>query len=294
MPAEPFAITTDPDGIATIELEQGDRPVVVLDAELIDRLDATLDALQTGDTPAGVVLASRAPRAFVAGADLKSIMAMDDDALHTYLECGAAVYMKLASLPCPTAAAIHGACLGGGFELASHCDGLIGCAGAKPFPIGLPEAGLGICPGWGGTQMLGARIDPADAIAQTISGTPMTSHTAHEAGLFDGWADDAESLRAVATAWVRGRATPARDGAPSRWIGRDDARAAVAQALDSGAHPDTGPAHAVLDAVRIGLDQGFAQGCQSERKHLVNLRHTPDATERIRAFFDRGAKRANK
>lgn len=294
MPGEPFDIIRGDDGVATIELEQGDRPVVVLDGGLIDRLDATLDALYDGAAPTGVVLASRAPRAFVAGADLKSIMAMGDDELHAYLERGAGVFMRLATLPCPTAAAIHGACLGGGFELAAHCDALIGCASEKPFPIGLPEAGLGICPGWGGTQLLGARIDPGDAIERTISGTPMTSVEAQDAGLFDAWAGSASDVRAVGAAWVRRVEPPVRDGAPSRWIGREPSRGRAVEAVESTRDTETGPSRAVLDCVRIGLASGWADGCGAERKHLVNLRHTPDATERIRAFFDRSAKRANK
>ncbi|MEM9558773.1 MAG: enoyl-CoA hydratase/isomerase family protein [Planctomycetota bacterium] len=289
-----FDITRDDDGVATIELQQGERPVVVLDGELIERLDATIDLLLEQGPPAGVVLASRAPRAFVAGADLKSIMAMGDEELHAYLERGADVFARLAKLPCPTAAAIHGVCLGGGLELAMHCDALVGCATEKPFAIGLPEAGLGICPGWGGTQMLGARMDASDAIARTISGTPLTSVEAHEGGLFDAWAGSVDDLRAAAAAWVRGAPAPARDGAPSRWIGRDAARTGVADAAASTDDSGSGPSRAVLDCIAMGLESGWAEGCARERKHLVNLRHTPDASERIRAFFDRGAKRANK
>src|SRR4030095_4414837 len=77
--------------------------------------------------------------------------------------------------------AINGAALGGGLELAMHCDGLVAApppsrdgAPGKPYPVGLPEAGLGLCPGWGGTNLLPARMDAADAIRRAASGQTMT------------------------------------------------------------------------------------------------------------------------
>ncbi|MFM8818881.1 MAG: hypothetical protein ACKOHI_13625, partial [Phycisphaerales bacterium] len=84
-------------------------------------------------------------------------------------------------------AVIHRAALGGGLELAMHCDALVGTLpgeGEKPWLVGLPEAGLCICPGWGGTQMLPARMDPKTAMVATASGAPWKC-TDVPAGLFD-------------------------------------------------------------------------------------------------------------
>src|SRR5882724_3304833 len=177
-------------GVVTVILEQPGKPVVVLDLELIQRLEAALNNVPR--TAAGMVLASASERVFVAGADLKSIMELDDAALEKYLAYGSKVFGMISDLPCPTAAAINGAALGGGLELAMHCDGLIGAPPplkdgqpGRPYPVGLPEAGLCICPGWGGTNLLPARIDPADAIRQTASGTPMMFDQAKNAGIFD-------------------------------------------------------------------------------------------------------------
>jgi 3-hydroxyacyl-CoA dehydrogenase/enoyl-CoA hydratase/3-hydroxybutyryl-CoA epimerase len=279
--------------VAVVRLEQPGRPVVVLDADLIARLDATLDTLPR--SIAGLVLASNADRAFVAGADLKAIMALDDAGLHSYLERAASVFQRLADLPCPTAAAIHGATLGGGFELAAHCDGLIACPAAKPYPVGLPEAGLKICPGWGGTVLLPARIDPGVALRQTAAGRTMTFDQARELALFDAVAESREALVPAAVSWVLAQPAPVRDGAPSRWAGAPRCRDAVDAALREAETElsATGPGRAVLDCVRIGLDQGWPAACRAERGHLVSLRNTADAKAAISAFFEKSSPKPN-
>lgn len=280
-------------GIAIVRLEQPGRPVVVLDQDLIQRLEVTLKQLPRNAV--GMVLASASERVFVAGADLKSISEWDDPRLTAYLEHAARVYGLIPNLPYPTAAAINGAALGGGLELAMHCDALIGAPPAprdgqpgKPYPVGLPEAGLGLCPGWGGTNLLPALMDPAEAISRTASGKPMTFDEAKAAGMFTEVAPSAAALIETACAWVRRRATQRRverDGAPLRWIGRSERAAQVLKALDSADLPPTPSAIAVRDAVNAGLAQGWEAALATERRHLVRLRHTPEAKAALAAFF---------
>lgn len=280
-------------GIAVVALEQPGRPVVVLDLALMQSLEATLAALPTGLR--GLVLASNAERAFIAGADLTAIRDLNDDALHRYLRYGSKVFGMLSALPYPTAAAIHGAALGGGLEIAMHCDGLIGAPGAKPYPVGLPEAGLSICPGWGGTNLLPARMDPAEAIRRTASGKPMTFDEARDAGVFDAVAPSAAELRVTARAWVGSRSQGARtrDGAPLRWIGRGDraavTRAALERVRDEISATDAG--RAVALAIDAGLSEGWGAALACEQRELVRLRSTPAGRAAIAAFFEKSAKK---
>ncbi|MEM1329367.1 MAG: enoyl-CoA hydratase/isomerase family protein [Planctomycetota bacterium] len=275
-------------GVVTVTLEQPGRPVVVLDRALIERLDATLSEVPESAT--GLILASASERVFVAGADLKEIQDADDEQLHRYLEFGARVFMRLAEMPFPTVAAINGASLGGGLELAMHCDGLVAAPGVKPYPVGLPEAGLNICPGWGGTQMLPARVDPATAIAATASGKPMLFDDARDAGLFDAVAESQDGLMDAARAWLAQAGRPDRDGAPSRWIGRTGSTTLAG--LDGVRRdlPDTKAARAVAACVDEGLSGGWQAGCKAERDRLVALRHSPEALDSIAAFFERSKK----
>jgi len=289
----PVELSTNGDGavIAVLTLDQPGRPVVVIDESLLNRLDATLDTLP--DDLGGFVLASSAPRAFVAGADLKAIMAMDDAELHAYLEFGARVFQRISDLKCPTAAAIHSTVLGGGLELAMHCDGLVGLIEpeGKPFLIGLPEAGLKICPGWGGTNLLVARIDSKDAIVMTANGRAMKSDAADEMGIFDVTVSSADELLGAARAWVGAQETPTRIGRPSRCI--DESNAAEMQGALVEARGELGTeehTEAVCDAVGVGIASGWGAAVQCERDHLVKLRHTQPAQDAINAFFDKGKK----
>ncbi len=279
--------------VGVLTLDPGDRPVVVIDRALVARLDATLDALPADLT--GLVVVSGSPRAFVAGADLKEIHDADDAALLKYLEHAAGVFGRLSQLPYPTAAAINGAALGGGLELAMHCDGLIAApsAGGKPYPVGLPEAGLCICPGWGGTNLMAARMSAEDAIRRTAVGRTMTFDEAGDARLFDEVCDEPERLVECASAWVAGRAAPERDGAPSQWIGRAANAGRVRSALDA-CRDEIGTSEqgaAVADCVAAGLDGGWDVAIARERGHLVRLRRTPAAVNAIEGFFAKTAKR---
>lgn len=279
-------------GVVTLTLEQEDRPVVVLDRAFLKRIDATLDAI--GEPERGLVLASKG-KVFVAGANLKEIDALDDAGLDEYLRLGARVMLRFATMGCPTAAALHGAALGGGLELAMHCDELIAAVPAegKGFQVGLVEAGLGICPGWGGTQMLPARMsDAGEAIRMTAGGESFGVRAARESGLIkdlvEGGATEAvERAKDEVAGATKDRAQEAPKHIHRPWVIER-----VREGLDRvrGSLPDTGAARAVAGCVEAGLMNGWEAGTSMERRELNRLRHTPEARERIEAFFAKAAR----
>src|SRR5690606_13128652 len=163
------------------------------DHPFLQRLEATIAALPTAAL--GVILRSGSERVFVAGADLKTIDTWDDQQLDRYLAYGSRVFAMLAELPCPTAAVISGAVLGHGLVGAPPPRG-------RPHPPGLPEAGLSIGPGWGGTNLFPARIHAPDAIMHTATGATMMFDEAAKAGLFDAVAPSASDLLTTAHKWL--------------------------------------------------------------------------------------------
>ncbi|MBM4008967.1 MAG: hypothetical protein FJ285_05180 [Planctomycetes bacterium] len=283
-------IETTNDGIAIVTLTPNPtKPrggVVVLDSWLIAQMSETLDAV-AASAPRGLILRSSSERVFIAGADLAEIDALDDAALDVYLQAGTAAFTKLHSTRCPSIAIVQKTALGGGLEVAMHCDGILGVlpsATEKPWRIGLPEASLGICPGWGGTQMLPARMDPATAIAVTASGTTsLIGEAAH--GLLDGTVNTLADALPAACAWLAAhpRTQPL---AHPRSITPADApriRAALAQARAS--VPASDAANAVFDCIEAGCASGWKAALALERAKLIALRHTPFARGKLEQFL---------
>jgi enoyl-CoA hydratase/carnithine racemase len=293
----PLPTTINADGVAVITIEPNQGPMVILDLALIQRLERTFKDLLNGPALRGLVLASGSPRVFIAGADLKSIDALGHDELDRYLAYGQEVFGLLCRFSCATCAAINGAALGGGLEIAMHCDGLVasppvpGKDGTiKPYLIGLPEAGLSICPGWGGTNLLPARMDASEAIRRTCTGRAMGVDQAVKYHLVDEMCAAPEGLIASAAAWTLANAHYAgarRDGLPSRWIGRADARNRVTLSYTS-VHDEcamTDPGRACLKAVATGLEDGWSAALRVEREELNRLRAAPAGKAAIGAFL---------
>jgi len=109
------------DGIAVLSLDRKDSPVNAMSQDVLLELGDIIERLAI-DPPKGVVVRSTKPAGFIAGADLKEFQEFDRrGTVNDAIRRGQTVYQKLSELPCPTVAAIHGHCLGGGTELALAC-----------------------------------------------------------------------------------------------------------------------------------------------------------------------------
>jgi enoyl-CoA hydratase/carnithine racemase len=170
-------LTTRPDSVAVLTFDQPNSKANILTTELWKELEATLDSLQPRTELKGMVLASAKPDIFIAGADLKLLAnapGPNDPAVRAFIQLGLRVLEKLESLPFPTCAAINGAALGGGLEVALACDHIV-CGTSEKVKLGLPEVTLGLIPGWGGTQRLPRLIGVPGALAAIHSGTPIVT-----------------------------------------------------------------------------------------------------------------------
>jgi enoyl-CoA hydratase/carnithine racemase len=182
-----------------------DRPekAHAYDRALLEALDAAAASLADC---AVIVVESTGDRAFCAGADL---VAMKDAAPLDALELlSQRVFTRLARLPAVTIAAVQGAAIAGGFELALACD--LRVAGPKAR-FELPETRLGILPSAGGTTRLARLVGPARAKAVILGGEPVDAPTALAWGLVHRLADDPK-----AAAWAWAEAVAQRDAAALR------------------------------------------------------------------------------
>ena len=168
---------------------------------------ATQGALRTavaalaGQPLKAVVVISAKEKIFLAGADLKWLATIPDAPGATQMAReGQELFAQLGSFKVPVVCAIHGACAGGGYELALACHWRI-ASEARETVIGLPEVGLGLIPGWGGTTRLPRLIGAPAAVGHILTAALLPAAAAHAAGLVDELAPAAElPARAKATA----------------------------------------------------------------------------------------------
>lgn len=177
MTYETLKLETDGD-IATLTMNRPDQ-LNALNLQVIDELGEAVDELEGRDDVRALIVTG-AGRAFVAGADIKQMNGFDEDEADAFGRKGHEVMDALAALPFPTIAAVNGFALGGGLELALACDLIYASDKAK---LGLPEVGLGIIPGFGGTQRLGRTIGWHRARELVFSGRQVGAEEAREMGL---------------------------------------------------------------------------------------------------------------
>lgn len=147
--------------LAVVTFDDCESRVNLLSSSVMSELESVISELEIPGRYKGVIFRSGKSNCFIAGADIKEILkARSQPAEVAFSGCqdGKALLARISALPIKTVAAIHGRCLGGGAELAMACDERI-ASDSDSTVIGLPEVGLGVLPGWGGTvrasKMLG-------------------------------------------------------------------------------------------------------------------------------------------
>ena len=163
-------------GILTI-----DRPEALnaLNSTVITELEQVIGEVEGDGTLLGLILTG-AGRSFVAGADIGEQQPLDLDGGRKWGQRGSALMRRIEKLEMPTIAAVNGFALGGGCELALSCDIILASEKAK---FGQPEVGLGITPGFSGTQRLPRRVGTARAKELIFSGRMVKADEAERMGL---------------------------------------------------------------------------------------------------------------
>jgi len=170
------------DGIARVRIN---RPEVLnaLDEEVVSQLSEQIEAALATEGVRGIVLEG-AGKAFVAGADIsffvRNIEAAAIDRIVAFTEAGQRLLRRIETAPIPVVARVHGMALGGGVELALACHAII-CSDKASFS--LPETGIGIYPGLGGTQRLQRIVGKPLARRLIFTGRPLRARDAVDAGL---------------------------------------------------------------------------------------------------------------
>ncbi len=173
------------DGFAWLWLDEPGRKINTLSGRFLAWFEAVLSTLEAEPPRHGLVILSAKADCFVAGADVDELWRSSDAGeVRRLLRQGHALLRRIELMPFPTVAAIHGACLGGGLELALACDRRV-ASESEVTRLGLPEVQLGLIPGLGGSQRLPRLIGVARALPLILTGKRLRASKALALGLID-------------------------------------------------------------------------------------------------------------
>jgi len=282
--------------VAVVTLDVPGQPLNTLSVSLSGAFGAALDdAAQRGAR--GVVLVSGKPDSFIAGADIEQLLGARTAAdAERMSQEGHRAFAAIERSKIPVVAAIHGACLGGGLELALACAYRVATDHPKTV-LALPEVQLGLIPGAGGTQRLPRLVGLQRALDMILTGRNVRGRKALAMGLVDDLVHPAilldvavrrarelaegtrERMRGPVN---RGAAGPLLEDNPvGRAVVFRQARAGV-MAKTHGHYPAP---LAALEVVRAGYDDGAEAGFAAEARRFGELTQTPVAKELMFLFF---------
>jgi len=311
-----FSIENKTDGVAVVWIDVPGQSQNTLVEGMREELDSLMRKLRHDDAVKAIVLASKKPSSFVAGADIKviqqTLVAADAERRSRLAQ---ASFDEIEKSEKPIVAAIHGACLGGGLELAMACQARVASSDPKT-KIGLPEVQLGVLPGAGGTQRLPALVGLEAALDMLLTGKQIDGKKAKKLGLVDevvppsilidaavklalslaaevkpkrvslvdrltGLASDiGESIEELTNPDVLKELALARNPA-GRKIVFDQAE----RALERKAGPHYPAPYKILEVVRVGLEKGREAGLELESKRFGELAVTDVSRRLVEIFF---------
>lgn len=301
-----FRLETDADGIATLTWDMPDRSMNVITPEVMADLNAAIDTIVADAAIKGCVITS-GKEAFSGGADLNMLQGLgreyaklaktkgEEEAMRFFFEESrklSLLFRKLETCGKPFAAAIHGVCLGGAFELALSCQLRI-CSDHDATRIGLPEIKVGLFPGAGGTQRVARLMQTGDALQMLLKGDQIRALQARNMGLVHA-VGPREQIVAAAKEWLR--ANPAAKAPwdtegfklPSNKV-HSPAGMQIwppSSAIYRRETQDNYPAaRAMLSAVFEGLQLPMDLALRVESRYFAKVLRSPEAAAMIRSLF---------
>jgi enoyl-CoA hydratase len=248
-----FILVEKSDRLAWLTLNRPEK-LNALNNEVLRELEQVIADLEQDPEVGAVVITGSGEKAFVAGADIAELKTLDTAGARIQALRGQAVFQRIESMPKPVIAAVNGFALGGGCELALACHIRIASENAR---FGLPEASLGIIPGYGGTQRLPRLVGKGVALDMILSAEMVSA---------------ADALRM---------------GLVSRVVPQADLRAAAEKLARTILSRGPLALRSVLAAVHEGIEMPLAQGQQYEAALFGLLAASQDMQEGMGAFLEK-------
>jgi 3-hydroxyacyl-CoA dehydrogenase/enoyl-CoA hydratase/3-hydroxybutyryl-CoA epimerase len=279
---------TGADGITVLTLNRADASVNALNRAVLDELAQIVERLSF-EPPKGVVIRSGKANGFVAGADIREFETYEKQGgVLASIENGQRIFQNLARLPCPTVAAIHGFCMGGGTELSLACRYRVATRDPST-KIGLPEVNLGIHPGWGGTARLPRLIGAPEALPIMLTGRALSAEAAKALGLVDALSSPELLVASAKELIEHPRTRPlvqrATAWTTNLWPVRQILAPIMRKQTAAKVRPDQYPApFALIEVWRRG-GSSITQRLKLEARSVAKLALTPTCRNLVRVYF---------
>jgi 3-hydroxyacyl-CoA dehydrogenase/enoyl-CoA hydratase/3-hydroxybutyryl-CoA epimerase len=292
-----FTLIRQDNGIAHLVMDVIGESMNTLKAEFSEEIDTVLKEIRNDSTIKGIVLLSGKKDSFVAGADINMLASCQSASEATALSRqGQLIFDQIESLSIPVVAAINGACLGGGLELAMACHARI-CSDNVKTALGLPEVQLGLLPGSGGTQRLPKLVGIQKALDMMLTGKQLRAKQALKAGLIVDVVPNSILVSAAENLVLaaQGKASKIKKSqrkisvldkalegnAVGRKIIFNQATKSVL-AKTKGNYPSP---LKIIDCVRSGIEKSSVRGYQTEADHFGELVMSPESAQLRQIFF---------
>ena len=292
------AITYDCDaqGVATLTIDMPGQSANTMNRVFREALKAAVERLEAEREALSGVIITSAKKTFFAGGDLNDLLAIGPDEAQAVFDRAMAMkalLRRLEKLGRPVVAAINGAALGGGFELALACHARFVLDDPK-LDLGLPEVGLGLLPGGGGIVRMVRHLGLEKAVPFLVDGTLFGPAEALELGLVDGVSKDRPEMLAAARAWMaahpdasqpwdrKGYRLPGASAlapAPLAWL---KSTPVLLMRKHKGCYPAP---EAIFSAAVEGTTVDFDTALRIETRHFIRLVTGAVAKNLITTFF---------
>lgn len=239
--------------IATVTINRP-KALNALNQQTLEELLQCFTAISGDSSVRVVIVTGSGEKAFVAGADISSMQALDAMAGKKFGSLGHKVMDTIADIPQPVIAAVNGFALGGGSELALACDMRFASTNAK---FGLPEVTLGVIPGFGGTQRLPRLIGKGLASELLFSGNMIDAEEAYRIGLVN------------------------------RVVDQENLLTACIELAETIAARGPGAVRLCKESVKNGLEMDLKRGCAYEKDLFALCFATEDQKEGMAAFLEK-------
>jgi 3-hydroxyacyl-CoA dehydrogenase/enoyl-CoA hydratase/3-hydroxybutyryl-CoA epimerase len=286
-----FSLVRQESGIAHLIMDVKGDTMNTLKAEFSDEIAEVLKEIREDKAIKGLVLVSGKADSFVAGADVNMLAKCTSAAEATALSRqGQIIFDQLENLSIPVVAAVHGACLGGGLELAMACHAIV-CSDSPKTALGLPEVQLGLLPGGGGTQRLPKRVGIQKSLDMMLTGKQLRAKQALKAGLVSDVVPNSVLIVTAEKLALSGKVKPkARKLSlmdkllEGNGVGRSILFSQATKTVLSKTKGNYPAPLKIIDCIRAGVEQAPSKGYQVEAEHFGQLVMS-DVSAQLRQLF---------